>query len=72
MPEYEILILKNDHTSASFIFEQTYADDYAAVRAAAKFAGANLFEVWRDIDCIYGLRSDRNILPIPPDNDRYV
>jgi hypothetical protein len=72
MPEYEIVVLKNDHTGASFIFEQSHADDYAAVRAAAKFAGANLFEVWRGIDCIYGLPSDRNISPVLLDNNHYL
>jgi hypothetical protein len=72
MPEYEIVILKSDHTKASFIFEQTHADDFAAVRAAAKFAGANLFEVWRDIECIYGLPSDRNVLPMSSGIGRYV
>jgi hypothetical protein len=67
VPEYEIVVLKNDCTSTSFIFEQTHSDDYAAVRAAARFAGANLFEVWRGIECIYGVSSDRNILPMTSD-----
>jgi hypothetical protein len=59
MPMYEIRILNDDHYSASLIMEQHHLSDHAAVRAATKLAGGQWFEVWRGIDCIYGLPSGR-------------
>ena len=59
MPLYEIRLLKDDHYSSTMIIEQHHIDDHAAVRAAARLAASPWFEVWRDIDCIYGLASGR-------------
>ncbi|HEY1876304.1 MAG TPA: hypothetical protein VGG66_02505 [Rhizomicrobium sp.] len=55
MPEYEIRVLKTDCHSPSVIFEQSYSDDEAAVRAASGFANGAAFEVWRDLDRVDGL-----------------
>jgi hypothetical protein len=59
MPMYEIRILKNDRYSASLIVEQHHISDHGAVRTASKLAGGHWFEVWRALDCIYGLPSGR-------------
>jgi hypothetical protein len=53
MREYEIRILRADKTTASVI-EVIHLNDNAAIRAAKKIAEARPFEVWRDLDCIYG------------------
>ena len=53
MQEYEIRILKADHTPDTVI-EVIHLNDHAAIRAAKKFAQARPFEVWRGLDCIYG------------------
>jgi hypothetical protein len=41
--------------------------DTAAIRAAKKLAEARPFEVWRDLQCIYGrpIRADRPQSPPP-------
>lgn len=58
MPQYQIRILKDDFYSASLIIDQIYINDHAAIAAASKMAGGRpLFEVWRDLECIYGLPS---------------
>ena len=59
MPEYEIRVLKADRYSASIILEQFHADDEAAVGAASRLAKGAPFEVWHDLDCVYGLASNR-------------
>jgi hypothetical protein len=59
MHEYEIRILRADRTTAS-VMEVIYLNDRAAIRAARKLAEARLFEVWRDLDCIYGRTADFN------------
>lgn len=59
MPEYEIRVLKADRYSSAIILEQSHGDDEAAVDAAAHFAKGAPFEVWRDLDCVYGLPSNR-------------
>ena len=59
MPEYEIHVLKDDRYSAAMIHEQILMDDDAAISLAARLAGGAPFEVWRDLDCVYGLASAR-------------
>jgi hypothetical protein len=59
MPEYEICVLKDDRYSAAMIHEQILMDDEAAIFAAFRLADGAPFEVWRDMDCIYGLASAR-------------
>jgi hypothetical protein len=60
MPEYEIRVLKADRYSSDIIIEQSYGDDEAAIGAASQLAAGAAFEVWRDLDCVYGLASIRS------------
>ena len=53
MQEYEIRILRPDRTTAAVI-EATYFSDDEAVREAKRIAQSRPFEVWRDLDCLYG------------------
>jgi len=53
MHEYEIRLLKADRTTDTNIV-MMYLTDVEAVRAARKIAEARPFEVWRDLECIYG------------------
>jgi hypothetical protein len=50
--EYEIRILSAGHTVV--LIEEVYLSDHAAIRSGKKFAADRPFEVWRDLDCIYG------------------
>ena len=59
MPEYELCVLNDDRYSAVLIQEQILTDDEAAIAAASRLAAGAPFEVWRDLDCIYGLASAR-------------
>ncbi len=65
MQEYEIRIFRADNTTEA-ILEMQHLNDHAAIRAAQKIAEARPFEVWRDLDCIYGRTRD----PIPPSPNR--
>jgi hypothetical protein len=53
MHEYEIRILSQGHTLA--IIEEVHLNDHSAVRAGQKAAAGRKFEVWRGLDCIYGI-----------------
>ena len=57
MHEYEILVLRADGT-ADTVLAVMHLNDNAAIRAARKIAEAKPFEVWRDLDCIYGRASE--------------
>lgn len=59
MPEYEIHVLKDDRYSAAAIHARILTDDDAAISQGLHLAGGAPFEVWRDLDCIYGLASAR-------------
>ena len=59
MPDYEIRLLKDDRYSAATIHQRTLSDDEAAISVAAELAQGAPFEVWRDLDCVYGLASAR-------------
>jgi hypothetical protein len=61
MPEYEIRVLKADRYSSAIILEQSFGDDEAAIGAALLLARGAEFEVWRDLDCVYGLASNRPV-----------
>jgi hypothetical protein len=52
MQDYEIRIRCSGrgHT----YIEVMYLDDSSAIRAAEVLAAGRPFEVWRDLDCIYG------------------
>jgi hypothetical protein len=69
MSEYEIRILKADRSTDTLI-EVVHVSDFAAIRAARKFAEARPFEVWRGLECIYdGKRTkSRPTSPVPPDS----
>jgi len=58
MHQYEIRILRADRTT-DIVMEVMHLADTAAIRAAKKLAEAQPFEVWRDLQCIHGRRSDR-------------
>jgi hypothetical protein len=65
MQVYEIRILHADRSTA-IVIEMMHLSDNAAVRAGKKIAEARPFEVWRDLECIYGMslasrRSGRGI-----------
>ena len=53
MQHYEIRFLRTDQCTDTVI-EVMHLSDHAAIRAAKKIAEARPFEVWRDLDCIYG------------------
>jgi hypothetical protein len=57
MHEYEIRLLRADQTTTT-VLEAMHVNDNDATRAAKKIAEAGLFEVWRDLDCIYGKGHD--------------
>ena len=59
MPEYEIRLLNDDRYSVAKIHERMLTDDESAISTAARLANGAPFEVWRDLDCIYGLASAR-------------
>ena len=59
MPDYEIRVLNDDRYSAATIHERSLMDDEAAIHAAIRLAAGAPFEVWRDLDCVYGLASAR-------------
>ena len=59
MPEYEIHVLKDDRYSAAMIHQRISLDDDAAISQAALLADGAPFEVWRELDCVYGLASGR-------------
>jgi hypothetical protein len=59
MPEYEIRLLNDDRYSVAKIHERMLMDDESAISAAARLADGAPFEVWRGLDCIYGLASAR-------------
>ena len=59
MPAYEIHVLKDDRYSAAAIHERILLDDEAAISQGRKLAGGAPFEVWRGLDCVYGLASAR-------------
>jgi len=53
MPEYEILILR-DEGSPSTITAETQLSDKAAIKSARRMARGRQFEVWRGPECITG------------------
>ena len=57
MREYEIRIFSQNH--AQTVIEVMQLNDHGAIRAAKKMADGKLFEVWRDLDCIYSPAGER-------------
>jgi hypothetical protein len=56
MHEYEIRIFRSPG-SAAIISAEIQLNDNAAIRSARKLAEGRTFEVWRGMNCIYGLDS---------------
>ena len=52
MPDYEILILNDDHNPSAMV-EMMEASDASAIRSAQRIAKGRDIEVWRDLDCVY-------------------
>ena len=65
MQQYEIRILRADRTTDTVI-EVMHLNNNAAIRQAKKIAEARPFEVWRDLDCIYGGHLGEPLLRWPP------
>jgi hypothetical protein len=59
MQVYEIRVLEDDGKT-SLIASEVQLSDNAAVRSGKGIAAGRKFEVWRGMDCIYGLD------PAPP------
>ena len=57
MREYEIRVLRPDGKT-SFAIKAMHLNDNAAVRAGRKMAEGSTFEVWRDLNCVYGTRHE--------------
>jgi len=53
---YEIRILDEDGKTA-LIASEVRLNDSAAIRSARVISGSRKFEVWRGMDCIYGMGS---------------
>jgi hypothetical protein len=53
MHEYEYIILGHDGRAVLSV-TQAHLNDAVAIRSANSFARGREFEVWRDLDCIYG------------------
>ena len=61
MQEYEIRVLR-DGSVTSLIMKTMQFTDLEAIRVERRIAGDNLFEVWRDLECVHGSADDK---PIP-------
>lgn len=57
MQLYEIRLLRDDR-STKFVLAQMHLDDHAAIRAASRMSKGASFEVWRELECVFGLMSD--------------
>ena len=60
MQQYEIRVLRPD-LSTAHIIEVIYENDRMAVRAGREMAEGELFEVWRDLECLH--RANGGALP---------
>jgi len=54
MQVYEIRVL-DDNGKTSLIASEIRLNDSAAIRSAQALSGNKKFEVWRGMDCIYGI-----------------
>jgi hypothetical protein len=61
MQDYEIRLLTERFT-LSLIMETKHMSDQAAILSARAMCHGKPFEVWRDLECIHGIR---NTQPIP-------
>jgi len=55
MQLYEIRILRNNGATQAVV-KQMFINDFAAIRTAQQWADERLFEVWRDLECLYTLK----------------
>ena len=53
MHQYEIRFLRKDRSTQT-VLEVLHLNDHAAIRQAKKLAEGQPFEVWRELDCVYG------------------
>jgi hypothetical protein len=65
MQIYEIRVLEDDGKT-SLIASEVLISDNAAIRSGQGMAAGRKFEVWRGMDCIYGID------PAPPANPNTV
>jgi hypothetical protein len=63
MHQYEIRILSEDRM-ATIATSAIYMDDADATRSARRIARRRRFEIWRGMNCIYGL-ADAPIINLP-------
>jgi hypothetical protein len=61
MQLYEIRLLRDDR-STRFVLSQMHLDDHAAIRAASRLSKGAPFEVWRELECVFGLMSDNSTI----------
>jgi hypothetical protein len=61
MQDYEIRLLTERFTPA-LTMETKHVSDQAAIMAARSMSHGKPFEVWRDLECIHGIR---NTQPVP-------
>lgn len=57
MQLYEIRLLRDDRKCTKFVIAQMHLDDHAAVNAGAKLAQGTPYEVWRELECVFGVIS---------------
>ena len=67
MNVYEIRVLSADGKT-SFIASEVRHNDNAAIRTAQQIFGGRKLEVWRGMDCIYGMDAE----PLPAHISRTV
>ena len=60
MQDYEIRLLC--HGRGHTRIEVMHLNDASAIRAAEALAAGRAFEVWRDLECIYGARQSTSPL----------
>ena len=63
MQSYEIRVLEDDGKT-SLIASEVQLSDSAAIRSGKGISAGRKFEVWRGMDCIYGV--DLAPPPVPP------
>ena len=67
MRHYDIRVLGDDGKTA-LILSEYRTNDHAAVRTAQRIAHGRKFEIWRGMECVYGL--DATPVPKPPTPNR--
>lgn len=63
MHEYEIRVL-NNRLSTSLIMKTVQPSDGSAINTGRKIADGQPFEVWRELQCVYGSQAGQ-LIPFP-------